>query len=69
MEGLRIIPRRAPFMLRFLGALVVIVAIYFAARWYYGKQAEQVEEIFREAGSEREVPTAPGSGGALKGRA
>ncbi|HLT29664.1 MAG TPA: hypothetical protein VK013_06455 [Myxococcaceae bacterium] len=55
MDALRIIPRSAPFYLRFLGALVVIGAIAIAAWWYYGMRAEQVEEIFREANSGRVV--------------
>jgi uncharacterized membrane protein len=56
VDGLRIIPRGAPFILRFLGALVVIVAVALAARWYYGMRAAQVEEIFREANSGLVLP-------------
>ena len=61
MDGLRIIPRSAPFYIRFLGAPVLIAVIALVARWYYGMRAAQVEEIFREANSGLVLPVHEGT--------
>lgn len=51
-----IIPRSAPFFIRFLGAIGLIIVIAIVAWWYYGRQAAMVDEIFQEARSERVLP-------------
>lgn len=56
LPSTRIIPRRAPFFIRFLGAIGVIILIAIVAWWYYGRQAAMVDEIFREASSLRVLP-------------
>ena len=56
MDSPRIIPRSAPFFIRFLGAIGLIVVIAIVAWWYYGMRADQVEQIFREANSGLVLP-------------